>query len=548
VTPAAPGRIRRAGAPGSAILGVVREDPRDGGRGIAGALGLGGGEGVRDHLTILSGTGQNIVGLGVFVVASFAMNVLIARAFGRGSPALGQITVATQLAFVIGAATRFGMDMAAVRRVAIEAGRGEAGRARAIVRLAVQIAGAVSLAVAALVFLLAGPIADLVNAPQAAYRAAAVAVIFVAVAQVYLGGSRGLKIMRHTLYAYWVGQAVSWIVFTLAAWALLHRSVSVTVGAYAASWVFATLVAWFFWRKESGKLSPALPAQPDEARELIRYGAPRAPAALLSQALFYTDLFVLSVVLDKGSQFELSAYAAAVRVAQALVLFLTAVSYMFSPFVADLHERDERERLNALFKSITRWTLAGTVPLLLLFFIAPEPVLKVFGSQYDLGADWLRILLIGQIVNVSVGAAGFVLIMVGRTTWDLVVYASSFALDLLLAILLVPHLGPKGAAIAQATTLVFSNLFRLSLVWRFVRIQPYDRDYARLLLPAAIGAAVMLGVHSLLSGPRWTVDLVGTGLIGGLVYYTAFLLFGLTPTEKGAVMRVLQKARPGPGG
>ena len=172
----------------------------------------------------------------------------------------------------------------------------------------------------------------------------------------------------------------------------------------------------------------------------------------------------------------------------------------------------------------------------------------MFGSQYDLGASWLRILLIGQIVNVSVGAAGFVLIMVGRTGWDLVVYASSFVLDLVLAIILVPHLGPKGAAIAQATTLVFSNLFRLSLVWRFVRIQPYDRDYARLLLPAAIGAAAMLGVHSLLSGPRWTVDLVGTGLIGGLVYYTAFLLFGLTPMEKGAVMRVLQKARPGPGG
>jgi O-antigen/teichoic acid export membrane protein len=219
------------------------------------------------------------------------------------------------------------------------------------------------------------------------------------------------------------------------------------------------------------------------------------------------------------------------------------VSYMFSPFVADLHERGERDRLNALFKSITRWTLAGTVPLLLLFFIAPEPVLKVFGSDYDIGADWLRILLVGQIVNVSVGAAGFVLIMVGRTTWDLTVYALSFALDVLIAVLLVPHLGPKGAAIAQASALIFSNVFRLSLVWRYVRIQPYDRYYAKLLLPTVIGAVTMIGVHSVLEGPHWAVDLLGTGVIGGLVYYTAFLLFGLTPTEKGAVMRVLQRGR-----
>jgi O-antigen/teichoic acid export membrane protein len=167
----------------------------------------------------------------------------------------------------------------------------------------------------------------------------------------------------------------------------------------------------------------------------------------------------------------------------------------------------------------------------------------VFGSRYDIGADWLRILLVGQIVNVSVGAAGFVLIMVGRTTWDLLVYASSFAVDVIIAVLLVPHLGPKGAAIAQATTLVFSNLFRLSLVWRFVRIQPYDRDYLRLLLPTALGAVTMLGVHSVLEGPRWAVDLLGTGVIGGLVYSTAFVLFGLTPAERGAVKRVLQRGR-----
>ena len=501
-----------------------------------------GDEGSRDHVTILAGTGQNVVGLAVFVVASFAMNILVARAFGKGSAAFGQVTLATQLAFVAGAATRFGMDMAAVRRVAIEVGKGEAGRSRAIVRIAVSIAFAVSCVVAGLAFLFAGPIARFVKAPAGAYRAAALALVFVALAQVYLGGSRGLKIMRHTLYAYWIGQALSWIAFTLVAWAAIGKTVSVTVLAYAASWVFATLVAWFFWRKASAKLQPRMPAEPHEARALLRYGAPRAPAALLSQALFYTDLFVLSVDLPAHDP-QLSVYAASVRVAQALVLFLTAVSYMFSPFVADLNERDERERLNGLFKSITRWTLAATIPLLLLFLIAPGPVLRVFGSSYGSGTSWLRILLIGQIVNVSVGAAGFILIMVGRTTWDLLVYASSFVLDLTLAILLVPHLGPTGAAIAQASTLVFSNAFRLWLVWKFVGIQPYNRYYARLVVPAAIGAAAMIGVHAALAGPKWGVDLLGTGLVGGLVYYTAFLLFGLTPMEKGAVMRALNRGR-----
>ena len=148
--------------------------------------------------------------------------------------------------------------------------------------------------------------------------------MFVAVAQVYLGGSRGLKIMRHTLYAYWIGQSISWIVFTLVAWAVFDKTVAVTVLAYAASWVFATAVAWFFWRKESGRFPEHLPAEPGEARALIRYGAPRAPAALLSPgALLHRPLRAVDQAAEGRS--ALSVYAASVRVSQALVLFLTAV-------------------------------------------------------------------------------------------------------------------------------------------------------------------------------------------------------------------------------
>jgi O-antigen/teichoic acid export membrane protein len=518
---------------------VIAGEPAAGADG--GKLGgfLGAGAGAKDSLTILSGTAQNIVGLAVFVIASFGMNILVSHALGgKKSAAFGQVTLITQLAFVVGAATRFGMDMASVRRVAIESGKGEPGRSRAVVRVAVLIALGVSLAVSLVTFLAAGSIATFLGAPSGAMRAAAIALVFVAVAQVYLGGSRGLKIMRHTLYAYWVGQSVSWIVITLVLWQLLEKTVEVTVLAYALSWVFASAVAFVSWRHATRSFTP-MPAEPNEVRSLIRYGAPRAPAALLSQAIFYTDLAVLSHYFKDDPR--VSIYAAAIRVAQALVLFLTAVSYMFSPFVADLHERGERDRLNALFKQITRWTLGGTVPLLLLFLIAPAPVLHVFGGAYGSGSAWLRVLLIGQIVNVSVGAAGFVLIMAGRTGWDLAVYASAFLIDLLVAIILVPHLGPVGAAVAQSIALVFSNSVRLWLVWRFVHIQPYDRYYAKLLIPTAIGAAAMLGVHSVLSGPKWGVDLLGTAFVGGVIYYIAFVLFGLTPPEKAMVGRVIGK-------
>lgn len=511
---------------------------------------LGAGEGAQDHLTLLSGTAQNVVGLVVFVIGTFGANILVARAFGggkAGATALGVVTLGTQFAFIAAAGTRFGMDMAAVRYVAIETGRGHPGRIGGVVARAVAIAGAFSVGIAVIVFLVAPWLGDALSSEPAAtdaMRAAAVALPFVALTYVYLGASRGLKIMRHTLYVQWVGQPLLWIALMLAGWTI-SKSVGMTVLAYAASWIVSSLAGRFLWEREAHRRRRE-GLEPDEARTLIRYGAPRAPAALLSQGLFWVDYFVASAFVSKGdvSAAELGVYSASVRVALAMVLFLTAVSYVFSPFVADLHARGERGRLDALFKAITRWTVAGTVPILLLMLIAPGPILQIFGGKEFVGGTAaLRILLIGQSVNVSVGAAGFVLIMAGFTGWDLFVYVASFLLDLVLALVLVPHLGTEGAATAQATTLVASNALRLWLVYRFVRIHPYDRYYFRLVLPAAICGATMAAVHLALRSSAWPVDLLGTAGAGGLAYLPSLVLLGLTPGEKATVRRVVARAR-----
>src|SRR5438093_10963950 len=154
-----------------------------------------------DHLPILSGTGQNIAGLGIFVAATFATNVLISRAFGTSGPsALGTVTLATPVAFIAGAATRFGMDMAAVRRVAIDVGKGEPGRVRSVVTSAAAIAAAVSVAAGLLVVVAAAPLArafGLGEGGRAAFVAAGVALPLVGVCQVYRGAPRGRTMRGH---------------------------------------------------------------------------------------------------------------------------------------------------------------------------------------------------------------------------------------------------------------------------------------------------------------------------------------------------------------
>jgi O-antigen/teichoic acid export membrane protein len=491
-----------------------------------------------DERTILAGTGQSAFGLVVAILATFGTQVLITRTLGAG--AFGIVTLAAEGALVLGYFCRVGMDMAAVREVAIEMGRDHPGRVRGIVSRASAISAVAGLVVAAMVFAFAEPVAralagDRVAEATDAFRAAALAIPFAALVQVYLGGTRGLKIMRHTLYVFWMGQPLGWVALILLGW-FVSQSVGMTTLAYSLSWLLAAVAAALLWRGETRNFGREA-LGPGEVAGLLRYGAPRAPAALFSHLLFWTDLFVLS--LYAGSA-ETGIYAAAARAAQVILLFIIAVSLMFSPFVADLHARGERDKLDRLFKQITRWTMAATLPLFVVLAVTPASALRLFGSEFGAGQTALLILLLGQLVNVATGTVGFVLIMVGRTGWDLVVYALSVAFDIGAAVLLVGGLGlgMEGAAIAGAMTIALSKLARLWLVWRFVHIQPFDRDYVRLAIPTAAAVAAGVAVHLLLRGQAWPVDLVGTGLAVLAVFVPTLLFWGLPDAERRTAFRL----------
>src|SRR5436189_639124 len=106
-----------------------------------------------DQRDILGGAGQNVIGLAAGVLATFATQVVMTRVLG---PAIfGVVIVATQFAFIASTATRFGMDVANVRLVAILAGRSELGRVRPLVRKSAVISVIVSAVVGLVVFLLA---------------------------------------------------------------------------------------------------------------------------------------------------------------------------------------------------------------------------------------------------------------------------------------------------------------------------------------------------------------------------------------------------------
>jgi hypothetical protein len=148
--------------------------------------------------------------------------------------------------------------------------------------------------------------------------------------------------------------------------------------------------------------------------------------------------------------------------------------------------------------------------------------------------------VIGQAINVSVGAAGFVHhggtngLGPGRLP-------VSAALDLTLAWLLVP-VRIEGAAAAQAITIAASNFpARAGAAVR--RDLPVDRTYARLVVPAAVCDRDG-GCPRGRCRPKWYVQLVAVAVLGGIAYVPALLARPRARREGGAPQRRRQAGWP----
>jgi O-antigen/teichoic acid export membrane protein len=481
---------------------------------------------VSEERAVLTGTAANVVGLGFGVASALGVQVLLGRALLPG--AFGLVTVAVQVAFVASAGSRFGMDMAAVRLVAIGRGAGAVLHLRSLVERCALVAFAASVLLAGLL----AAASPLYEGYGRLIALAAAGLPFIALTSVYLGATRGLGQMRQTLYVFWIGQPVAWIALAGAAIAAGGAAEAVVL-AYDASWLLAAAAAWALWRREAAGFT-GRPATRSEVQDALRYGLPRAPAALFAQAIFWADLWVLAA-FERGT--ELDAYAAAARISQVLLLFLTSVSLVLSPFAADLHARGERARLEELFSRSTRWALAATLPLLIVLFVGADDVLQAFSGRFEAGEGALRILLLGQLANVATGSVGFILIMTGFTGLDLLDNLLGVVVLAALAATLTAAFGIEGTAIAAAASIAALNAVRLLQVRRLVGIQPYERAYLGLGLPAAAAALAALGAHALLSDQAWWVSLAGTGL-SGLVAYAGLLPAFLPPGERAALKRL----------
>ena len=178
--------------------------------------------------------------------------------------------------------------------------------------------------------------------------------------------------------------------------------------------------------------------------------------------LTYTDVLVLQQFRPPE---EVAHYYAASKTL-ALVAFVyfsvaAAVAHKFTQY----HVSGDQAGLAAMVASSVRWTFWPSLVATVVILALGRPFLWLFGPSFVAAYPLMFILAVGLLARASIGPAERLLNMLGEQRACMAVYATAFATNLGLCVLLAPRLGTVGAAIATASALVVESML-LFLVTR----------------------------------------------------------------------------------
>jgi O-antigen/teichoic acid export membrane protein len=167
--------------------------------------------------------------------------------------------------------------------------------------------------------------------------------------------------------------------------------------------------------------------------------------------LTYADVLVLQLYRPPN---EVGIYYAASKTMALVAFIYFSVAQTLAHKFAEYHVAGDRQRLTDFLAIAVRMTFWPSLGSILVLLALGEPLLRMFGHEFVSGYYLMFILAIGLLARASVGPAERLLNMLGERRSCAVIYGASFAINLGLCFILIPHLGITGAAVANAVTLV----------------------------------------------------------------------------------------------
>jgi O-antigen/teichoic acid export membrane protein len=491
----------------------------------------------------------SFVGGVAFGLFNFLWIVIVAR--GWGGQRSGELFLGVAVFTITASVVIFGAEVGLVRAIAGAAATERHHDLRRMLVVAMAPVLALSLVVAALAPVLAKPAAELfvegergVDAVAQYVRILGLFIPFATLFMTMLAATRGLGTMSPTVFLEKFGRAGLQLVLAFvvvvsgagAAAMALGYGVPFAVGAVAAAAWLSTRLRRAERRAES---DPALASSLAQlGREFWRFSAPRGLASVFQAGSMWLDTLLVGGMLSAQAA---GVYTASSRVLLVGSFFLLALIQAIGPQISAMFARGEPERAQAIYRTATWWLIALTWPLYLTTAIFAPAILRLYGPDFASGVSVVVIMSLAMLISMALGPIDIVLLMGGKSSWNLFNTIVSLVVNVALNLILIPRYGITGAAVSWAVSIAINNLLPAIQVRVVLGIDAFGRGFAVPCLAALACFAGVGGLVRALLGPTFLAlaiaSLVGSAIYAWLLWRSRELL------QLGALWQVLRRPR-----
>jgi O-antigen/teichoic acid export membrane protein len=400
------------------------------------------------------------------VLAGFLIVALFARLLG--ARAYGNYVLAQAICLNLTLALHLGMPTLLTREVAAAVATGNAGQVRRIERWSLRLIltmAAVLAVLASVALTTAAALGDWPRMPHflpIALLGGGI-VVTLALQQRSIGLLSGLGRVVAAQLPDGVIRPLALLALGVAALTLWPRNLAALLGGFLAASLVSLAAGWLLLRRARPD-SAAAAAAPEPALAWLRRLAPFLAIGVVVTLNGTVDVLLLSAFLPPA---EVGRYKVAALLAAIPLNLHTVSQNMLMPRAARAWAVGDLAQLARLARAASRVSFLVVFTYAALFAIGSEWVVdRVFGKDFAAIAELVFLLLASGLLATFAASGPTLLNMCGHAALNSRIAAMGLAVNVMGGLLLIPLLGPAGAAFASIGASAFAGF----MSWRAVRI------------------------------------------------------------------------------
>jgi O-antigen/teichoic acid export membrane protein len=269
------------------------------------------------------------------------------------------------------------------------------------------------------------------------------------------------------------------------------------------------------------RINPALISK-TPLKEMSRFGAQMQVSKLATFASEKYDEFLLAYfsALNNVTYFNV-----ANKISRVGRLIPFQIIPQIAPVASELKAKNDDEKLQVLFTDALKYLMLASAPVFIFLFVFSDLIIETWlGKGYELSSHVLRILVVGQLINMSFSAPGnSVIPNIGIPKFQMREGLIFLGINIVLSYFLIKYYGILGAAFGNVFSTIIASFYIYFSSVKFFSMKISELFPKKQFKPLLAGA-----VSGLISGVTFYLALkyiyIPEGRIAGIIYLIIFFL------------------------